>query len=478
MTTAGSGYPEIRFGTDGWRAVLGVEFTTDRFAAAIDGLIGTAAFAAAKRSGTPIVVAHDTRFLADAFARLAAQRLYTAGFRVVLSDGPAATPGIGAAIVARGAAAGLMITASHNPPEYLGLKLKGPYGGSATTDWLDEAMAVMQGLQRGNPAAPPALPDALDPAIERADIHAEHLARIRTFMPLTPGNDVLVHDAMYGSGSGLLARALADSGARVVGVRQSRNPGFDGIGPEPVPERLTPMREAVLAHGAALGVATDGDGDRIAACDAAGRFVYPHEVFALMLVHLVDRMGKRGKVVRNLATSELVRKVAADRGLDVVTTAVGFKHIVAEMLAGGVLIGGEESGGIAVTEHLPERDGILCGLMLREIVLQGGKPLRQQLDDLYATYGPSTYKRWDLHIPRERKNAILARLHEAPPETLGRSRVRNIDRSDGYKFQMAEDTWMLVRASGTEPILRVYIEATAPDRVQQIYDDFVSWAQG
>lgn len=469
-------FPEIQFGTDGWRAILGEGFTTDRFLAVMDALAATADMQAALKRKQAVLIAYDARFQADAFAALAATRLTEKGFKCILADGATGTPGICAAIVDRKAALGIMITASHNPPEYLGVKIKGAYGGSATPKLIAGLVSQLQRQKRLPQDKVVKLPARQPDGMALADFNAEHIAKLLRFITPRKGKTTIVHDAMFGSGKALLAKALAGSGAKVVAVRHADNPGFGGIGPEPVPERMQPMFQAVRRHHAMMGIATDGDADRVAACDAAGRFVFPHEIFALMTVYLHDA-GKRGKVVRNFATSELVCKIAEDRGLKVKTTPVGFKHIVEEMLRGGVLIGGEESGGIAVPEFLPERDGIMCGLMLREIVLQQKKPLRGLLDDLYKKYGASTYRRWDLHIPEAKKQKILTLLEKRPPEAFGRDRVTGIDRLDGCKFLLPGRHWLLVRASGTEPILRVYIEGKDERHVKTLYEAFAAWVK-
>ncbi len=463
---------DIRFGTDGWRAVLGEGFTTDRFVLAIRATATIPPFAAARAAGVPILIGYDTRLLADRFASLAAAELSDLGFVVVLADAPAATPAVCAAVVDRGAAAGLMITASHNPPDYLGLKIKGPWGGSATPDWIAaiEAALPMQAAPQG------LVPFRECPAsTARGDFVGEHAARMLRFVTPTVGAMTIVHDAMYGSGAGLATTMLAGSGSTVVEVRHERNPGFGGHGPEPIESRLMPMVKAVREHGADFGFATDGDADRIAACDADGRFVYPHEIFALNLLYLAEVRGLRGRVVRSVSTGELVRKVAEAFDCPVTTVPVGFKHTVGEMLAGGVIIGGEESGGIAVVGHLPERDGVLNGLLLRELMLARGQSLRQILDDLDARFGPSAFARRDLHVPADRMQSIVARLQGEAPAALATHPVTSIDRLDGTKIWCGDERWILVRASGTEPILRVYAEAPTMPEVEALHDAMAAW---
>lgn len=468
-------FPEIQFGTDGWRARLGEGFTSDRVIAVIDALADTDHMRNARRVEQPVLIAYDARFLAGDFARLAAARLADAGFKTILADAPTATPGICAAIVKRGAAAGVMITASHNPPEYLGIKIKGSYGGSATAKQIGLLTAELAKQPRTSPERLVQFPSVMPASVNVIDMNAEHLAKMLDYVTPSKSKVDIVHDAMFGSGKGLLAAALAGKGGQVTPVRHDNNPGFEGIGPEPVPERMEPMFKAVKRSKAAFGIATDGDADRVAACDAAGQYVYPHEILALMIDHLSRRMKKKGAVVRNLATSELVRKVAEDRKLEVITTPVGFKHIVEQMFKGKVLIGGEESGGIAVPEYLPERDGILCGLILREIVIQNKKPLRKLLDDMYKRYGPSLYQRQDLHIAERSKTVVLEALNRRPPENFGKDKVVRLERLDGFKFWLENNAWVLLRASGTEPILRFYVEGRDQKHVAALQSAFKTW---
>lgn len=269
---------------------------------------------------------------------------------------------------------------------------------------------------------------------------------------------MVVHDAMFGAAQGLFRRLLREKG-KVVELRSQLNPGFEGAGPEPVPERLKGLFAEVRRLGAAFGFATDGDGDRIAACDGSGRFLYPHEILALNLLYLVDHLGYRGRVVCNLATSQLIRRIAESRGLGVTFVPVGFKHIVPEMLKGDVLIAGEESGGIAVAPYLLERDGIMNAHLLRELLLIERKPLRELVKKLQKQYGPLHFRREDLHLDQEAAEKVRMRLRGDPPLDLQGERVIQVEQRDGMKLWFQDHGWILVRMSGTEPLLRIYGEA-------------------
>ncbi len=475
----------IRFGTDGWRAVIADEFTFEnvrRVAQAYADCLNRR-----DGAGRPAVVGYDTRFLSDRFAAEAARVLAANGVRVLLASHPAPTPAVSWAVRVHGAAGGVMVTASHNPPEYNGIKIKADYAGSALpalTRAVEEQLAANEAAGRH-----PRLIDfhaaVAGGGIRLFDPRPSYLAQVRSLVDWerigawarARGRRVVV-DAMYGAGQGYLSELLAGSGVAVHEIRAEPNPGFGGIHPEPIPRNLQPLMAAVRAEGADLGLALDGDGDRSGAVDGEGRFVDPQQVFALLLRHLVERRGWTGSVVKTFAVTDMVDKLAARYGLRLHVRPVGFKYVCELALQEDVLIGGEESGGIGVKNHIPERDGILVDLLLLEIVATEGKPLHAVVADLLADVGPHHYRRLDLRLTAERKEALLDRLRRETPAAFAGLPVTGVDTLDGFKFRLGERGWILFRASGTEPVVRVYAELDDPALLGRVLQDGERLARG
>lgn len=475
----------IRFGTDGWRAVIAEDFTFEnvrRVAQAYADHLKLRPGGAGE-----VVVGYDTRFLSGRFAHEAARVLAANGLRVLLTSSHAPTPAVSWAIRDHGATGGLMITASHNPAEYNGIKIKAEYAGSA----LPDATRSVEAQLDANAAAgrQPHLIDynaaVSGGGIRLFDPRPSYLRQVRSLVDLdrigaharTRGLKVVV-DAMYGAGQGYLAELLAATGAEVREIRGEVNPGFGGINPEPIARNLGPLAEAVRASGADLGLALDGDADRSGAVDARGDLVDSQRVFALLLRHLVRRRGWTGSVVKTFAVTDMVDKLAARHGLRLHKKPVGFKYVCELALQEDVLIGGEESGGLGIKNHIPERDGILIDLLLVEVVATEGKPLHAVVEDLLAEVGPHHYRRNDLHLTPARKGALLDRLRHDPPAAFAGIPVTAVDTLDGFKFRLGERGWILFRASGTEPVVRVYVEMDAPEAVEAVLAEGRRLAQG
>lgn len=475
----------IRFGTDGWRAVIAEDFTFENVRR-----VAQAYADHLKHHGggaTEVVVGYDTRFLSGRFAHEAARVLAANGLRALVTSTHAPTPAVSWAIRAHGAAGGLMVTASHNPPEYNGVKIKADYAGSALPDVTRAVEAQLDAN-----AAAGRRPHLIDfnaavagGGIRLFDPRPSYLEQIRSLVDLERiaaharkhGLKVVV-DAMHGAGRGYLAEMLAPTGAEVREIRADLNPGFGGINPEPIARNLGPLVEAVRSAGADLGLALDGDADRSGAVDARGNLVDSQRVFALLLRHLVRRRGWSGSVVKTFAVTDMVDKLAARYGLRLHKKPVGFKYVCELALREDVLIGGEESGGLGIRNHIPERDGILIDLLLVEVVATEGKPLHAVVDDLLAEVGPHHYHRADLHLPPARREALLERLREAPPAAFAGIPVTEVDTLDGFKFRLGERGWILFRASGTEPVVRVYVEMDAPEAVEAVLAEGRRLAQG
>jgi phosphomannomutase len=444
-----------RFGTDGWRGVLSQDFTTSSFVQVASAILYTPFGREALAKRKKIYIGYDTRFLAPSYARLLAHLIVERGGVPVLSSSFVTTPGLCCALLEGEGAFGCMITASHNPPEYLGFKVKGPYGGSATNQMVSEIEEVLRNTPP--PVRPPFFPESLS-GVTYDDFEEVHISRIRSFFSIRKKRDIIVHDAMYGAGQGIFRRLMEPYQTSVVGIRWERNPGFSGVGPEPLPSRLGELFRITRRKKALFGFATDGDGDRIAVCDERGNFVSPQWVFALNLLYLTEEMGLTGRVIRTVSTTDLVEKISSDKGCATKVVPVGFKHIVPELLRGDVLIAGEESGGIAIVPYLKERDGIVNALLLRELIYARKKPLSELLKRVFKKYGEHHFTREDIPLSsKEDKERIQEILQNQPPQEIGKEKVLSVDTTDGWKFLLSRG-WLLLRFSGTEPLLRVYTE--------------------
>jgi alpha-D-glucose phosphate-specific phosphoglucomutase len=454
----------IKFGTDGWRAVISDTFTFANLRLVAQA-IADYVLEEVGDNQPEVVVGFDTRFLSDRYATEVARVL--AGNHIVahLTRADAPTPAISYAVVHKKAAAGVMITASHNPPRYNGVKLKSAFGGAASPE---QAERVEAHLERNQEAArgpnmmdyQAALGQELIRRFDPAWAYYEHLGQLVDLDAVSDGELRVVADAMYSAGRKCIADMLARTRCRVHEIRGEMNPGFGGIHPEPIARYLSALKAAIQAYHADLGLATDGDGDRIGAMDAHGNFVDPHHIFALALRYLVEGRGWSGTVVRSVSTTRMVDRLAARYGLPLVETPVGFNHIADCMLSGDVLIGGEESGGMSIKGHIPEGDGVLMGLLLLEAISVVGVPLHELVAGLQADVGPAHYTRCDIPLHRPvAKAEMVTRLTEDVPGSLGGQQVTDVETIDGVKYLLADDSWLLIRPSGTEPVLRVYAEA-------------------
>ena len=472
----------IHFGTDGWRAVISDSFTFDNLRILAQAIADAVASEHWDKSGNggpkpdpkKIVVGFDTRFLSDRFAGEVARVLAANGFIVLLAQSDAPTPAISFAVKYHHAIAGIMITASHNAPRYNGVKLKAAFGGSALQEQCYRVEVYISDNEQR--ARGPNLMD-FDQA-RQADL-------IQKFNPLPPYFDHLrtlintdliaenpqrfVVDSMYGAGRGVIKAFLQGTGCDISEVRAEMNPGFGGIHPEPLAKNLGALASAISSGVGNFGLATDGDADRIGAMDERGAFVDPHKIMALSLKYLVEHRGLKGAVVRTVSTTRMVDRLAAKYGLALIETPVGFNHIADQMLHGDVLIGGEESGGISFKGHIPEGDGPLMGLLLVEMIASTRRPLVELVEDLLADVGPVHYQRVDLRLSRPIAKSEMTEMltRKAPKEIAGQT-VREVNDRDGVKYVMADDSWLLIRPSGTEPVLRVYAEGRTRDMIKSL----------
>jgi len=455
----------IRFGTDGWRDVIAENYTFQN----VRRVAQAYADYLKDLGADQVVVGYDARFLSDRFARTAAEVLAASGLFARLTGRITPTPVTSFAVVYYGADGGVMITASHNPPEYNGFKLKGAYGGSATP-------AMVAEVERRLDHTPPKNFQAGEHRLETFNVqraYFEHLAGLLDLEALRAYNGVLYHDAMGGAGGGWvsgLARHLG-LGVEVRDLHAVPHPLFYGVNPEPIPKNLGTLTALMRnEEGLTFAAVTDGDADRIGAVLAGGTYFNSHQIFAVLLKHL-HRKGLRGRVVKTFSVSKIIDLLAEKLELPVLTTPIGFKYITDEFLKGDVLIGGEESGGIGVAGHLPERDGILNAWLLLESVATTGKSLAEQFAEIEKEVGfKHAFDRLDLRLPdlafKERAMAELAE-----PRPLAGRKVTAVENLDGYKWHLGEDAWVLFRPSGTEPVLRIYAEASDPETVGRILSE-------
>ncbi|HSR21432.1 MAG TPA: phosphoglucomutase/phosphomannomutase family protein [Anaerolineales bacterium] len=474
----------IHFGTDGWRAVISDTFTFSNLRILAQAIADAIASDHWDKSGSGgpkpdprrIVVGFDTRFLSDRFAGEVARVLAANGFTVLLAQSDAPTPAISFAVRHQRAIAGVMITASHNAPRYNGVKLKAPFGGSALPEQcrrVEVYISDNEGRARG-----PNLMDfqgARDAnLIQRFNPLAPYFEHLRTLINtdlIAENPQRFVVDSMYGAGRGVIKSFLQGTGCEISEVRAELNPGFGGIHPEPLAKNLGALASAISSGMGNFGLATDGDADRIGAMDGRGSFVDPHKIMALALKYLVERRGLRGAVVRTVSTTRMIDRLAGKYGLKVYETPVGFNHIADRMLQEDVLIGGEESGGISFKGHIPEGDGPIMGLLLTEIIAAARKPLEELVTDLMAEVGPAVYQRVDMRLRRPVAKAEMTQmLTKTAPRQIAGCQVAEISQIDGTKYVMADDSWLLIRPSGTEPVLRVYVEARTDDMIAGLLD--------
>jgi alpha-D-glucose phosphate-specific phosphoglucomutase len=468
---------QIKFGTDGWRGIIAEDFTFENVRR-----VGNAIAHYVHKNedaSKGLVVGYDTRFASQRAAEIISEVLAGAGIAVRLSNDYTPTPALSYGVKDLGTAGGVMITSSHNPYNWNGVKYKAWYGGS------------------GTPAIMKAIEAELDsPRLERkggsvtvTDFRAPYVAAIKNFVDLNAiqrAGFKFAIDVMYGAARGVIKDIFAENGIQHLEIRAELNPLFPGINPEPIPPHIDMLQETVLRERCQAGLATDGDADRIGAVAEDGSFVDSHKCFSIILEWLLKRRQWPGEVVRAFNTTRMIDRITAKYGRKLHECGIGFKFICDLMLERDILIGGEESGGIGIRRHMPERDGILNSLLLANIMAEEGKPLGQLVNDLQREYGQHHYGRIDLHITNEIRDEAMRRANARPPK-IGSFAVQQTGTLDGVKFFLDAPTygngaeaWVLVRASGTEPLLRIYCEAASPELVSQILretDGFVRAGQ-
>jgi len=462
----------IKFGTDGWRGILAEDFTFDNVR-----LVARAAGRYVLGQGLAsrgLVVGYDTRFLSEKFAEEAARLLAEMGIPVYLTRRATPTPVVAFAIKLYGAAGAVMFTASHNPPEYNGFKFIPHYAGPALphiTAEIEEHIRLLQGGESGTSAG--AAGTAEITGIDPYPDYARHISSLVDLKVIGRTGLKVVVDPMYGAGAGYLEELLTGAGVAVESIHGCRDPLFGGTLPEPAAKSLGELRDLVARGGADLGLALDGDADRFGIVDRGGAYVSPNQFLPVLLHHLLSTRGMRGPVARTVATTHLLDAMAAQNGLEVFETPVGFKYIGQCLLEKGVVLGGEESGGLSIRGHVPEKDGILAGLLAAELVAVHRKSLLELLAEVYERYGRAVSERLDVHTSPEEKGRVLARLETWRPDALaGRKVVRTLT-VDGLKLILEGGAWVLVRPSGTEPLFRIYTEAPSEEEMAAVQKDLL-----
>ncbi len=464
----------IKFGTDGWRAIIAEDFTFDNVRLCAQGAADMMKYHSLAFRG--FVVGYDTRFASAEFAAAVAEVTAANGVPTFLCDKAAPTPVIAYNLVAKDAGAGAIITASHNPAAYNGFKYKPDYGGSASPEIVEELESRIRSAESlGGAHRIPLGQARANGLLEYFDPEPDYLNHVASFVDLeairNAGLDIVV-DSMHGAGAGYFAKLLSGGSTRVVDLRSKPNPAFPGMAqPEPIAHNLEPLINEVSDRTADVGFATDGDADRLGVVDDDGNFLTTLQTFALLCMHQLDTLGRKGPLVRSITMTGMIDKLGAIYDVPVHETPVGFKYLGPVMMSEDALIAGEESGGYAFQGNVPERDGILSGLMLLDMMVKTELSIVDLLAELEAKVGPHHYDRLDLRFDESERNVVLARLQSAVPSSLAGKRVEQIDAQDGFRYLLTGGYWSLVRFSGTEPLLRIYAEAETPEDVRMLIEE-------
>lgn len=465
---------QIKFGTDGWRAVIAEDFTFINVARVAQ---ATADYwkaesgklkAEINAGELKVVVGFDRRFFSDKFAQTTAEVFAGNGFQVILAPVPMPTPSVSFAVKAQRAIGGVMITASHNPPAFNGFKLKSHYGGSSDS----ETCKGVEALLDAHPVKSVPLADGIrSKRIKVQDVRPEHytaLKKLVDFKLIAKSKLRFAHEALFGVGAGCFEQLLAGTTCKVTTLNGRHDPFFGGINPEPVEANYGRSQAFLRKHPHDLCLVTDGDADRVGGMDGRGNYLTTHTLICLLLRHLFVNREGRGRMIKALTTTSMLDKMCASHGIELVETGVGFKYICTEMLKGNVLLGAEESGGIGFPGHIPERDGIAAGLMLLEMLAVERVSLNKLVANLEKEFGPHRYGRIDTHFPLEKRGDLMEFLRTRPPQKLLRSPLAEVKSFDGVKFIAQDGSWLMLRGSGTEPILRIYAEAGSESAVHTL----------
>ncbi|MFL5764127.1 MAG: phosphoglucomutase/phosphomannomutase family protein [Bacteroidia bacterium] len=457
----------IKFGTDGWRAIIAQDYTVDNVARVT---LAAAKWLLAQNKKPSVVIGHDCRFGGELFAETAAKVFCKKGIKVFLAKGISSTPMVSLGTVRLNADLGIVITASHNPAEYNGYKLKGSYGGPLLPEKIAEIEALIPSKNSVDLKKASLELYAEKKKLEYVDLetmYCEHVEANFDLEAIRNSGLRFAYDAMYGAGQNVIKRLLPETALLHCDI----NPSFKGQAPEPIHKNLQQLSNFVQNSATIdCALATDGDADRIGLYDNEGKFVDSHHIILLLIKYLVEEKGYRGKVATAFSVSSKIGKLCRHYGLEQEVTKIGFKYIAGIMITEDVLLGGEESGGIAIKGHIPERDGIWMGLTLWEYMAKSGKSLRQLISEVYDIVGEFAFERSDLHIQEDLKNLIVANCEKNTYEAFGDYRIQRTETTDGYKYFFSDDEWLMIRASGTEPVLRNYVEAANTQNAASILE--------
>jgi phosphomannomutase len=458
---------KIKFGTDGWRAIIAKDFTVENVTRITE---ATAKWLLKDKSQASVVVGHDCRFAGELFAETVAKVMTHYGITVHLAKGFVSTPMVSLGTQKLKADLGIIITASHNPPSYNGYKLKGPYGGPLLPEKTDEVEKLLEDKATVDSDSI-IMKDLIDKGIVRyvdlETMYCDHVEENFDLDAIRNSGLSLAYDAMYGAGQNVIRRLLPETTM----LHCEHNPSFEGQAPEPIDRNLREFAEMIeLAGDIDCGLATDGDADRIGLYDSKGNFVDSHHIILLLIKYLVEQKGYTGKVVTAFSVTPKVKLMCERYGLPHQVVKIGFKHIAGIMITEDVLLGGEESGGIAVKGHIPERDGLWMGFIIWEYMARSGKSLEDLIAEVYEITGKFSFERSDLHLNEEVKNKIVARCKEGQYKTFGKYAIQHVDDLDGYKYFFNDKEWVMIRASGTEPVLRVYAESSTREDAFAVLD--------
>ena len=452
---------KIKFGTDGWRAIIAEEYTVDNVARVA---LATATWLKANFAQPSVVIGHDCRFQGELFVETTVKVMVAQGIAVKMAKGFVSTPMVSLATVKKGCSLGIVITASHNPPAYNGFKLKSHFGGPLDPQKVQEIEDIILPTNTIDLAS-----ISIDsPLVEVADLETEYVDHVKAnfdIAAIEQSGMKLVYDAMYGAGQNALKRILPN----IEFLHCERNPTFHGIAPEPIAKNLQELEAFIKAKGDIdCALATDGDADRIGLYNGKGEFVDSHHIILLLVHYLKKYKGLDGKVVTAFSTTPRVKKMAEQYGLDYQVVKIGFKYIASIMVEEDVLVGGEESGGIATKGHIPERDGIWMGMIIWEFMAKSGKTLDELIAEVYEVVGEFKFERSDLHLTEAKKQEIIKNCEENKYTQFGDYKVRELQTIDGYKYFFDDERWVMIRPSGTEPVLRTYAEAPTLEEVRVI----------